>query len=374
MGAFTHLFDTQESFPLSMAQRLGLLICIFDKEQLRLRYNTRLIERAYAAKDNFKQASQKFKNGEISKEELNRISLAAKDLAHEVLKMSELIRINPDSDEALRRHLLKTENVHPIVEKGQSVEPHHLETLNQYRLGGAGSNKDCQALVIQTEKGPQILAQIFRYHAHVEEEEGGIKYANLPGFVENVKSSAVTALTGKENFVGYWTISSGLLDSGPVLVQKLAEVLPQGTIEGTISPVRDFTLVEKDKNAPHYHADNLGFRDSMTKFAADDDIRRAVMEHLVKGKDSVRDFHLGNGAYIGWIHINRDAPEGSPDWITVNYIYDRNMLEANKAQFTYGRRPVSPALQKYVDWDDRGQIHNICEGAFVVRSARAPSF
>lgn len=372
MGVFSNLFHTQTAFPVSLAQRLGLLVYLYNEDQLRLRYNTQLIERAYAAKDNFKEASKRFKNGEMSREDLNRVSDAARDLAHEVLRMSEIIRISPDADEKLRRHILTSENVHQIVEKGAAVEPQHLEALNEYRLGAEGMNKDCQALVIQTEKGPQILAQIFRYHAHVAQEGGGIKYRNLPGFVDDVKSTPVTALTGRENFVGYWTISSGLLDSGPVLVQKLGEVLPQGAIESTISPVRDFTVVEKDKTNPNYQTENLGFRDSMTKFASDDDVRRAVMVHLVQGKDSVRDFHLGNGAYIGWVHVNRDAPEGSPDWVTVNYIYDRNMLGDNKTHLKHGRFCVSPALQPFVDWDDRAKIHNICESDFIVRSAPNP--
>lgn len=48
---------------------------------------------------------------------------------------------------------------------------------------------------------------------------------------------------------------------------------------------------------------------------------------------------MGNGAYLGWIHINRDAPPESEDFITVNYVYNRNALSKIKNAFL---RPKSP--------------------------------
>ena len=73
--------------------------------------------------------------------------------------------------------------------------------------------------------------------------------------------------------------------------------------------------------------------------SSDNKIREKVLDYLKECKDPVQKFHMGNGAYLGWIHVNREAPENSPDWITVNYVYNRSKLDTFRKTFLADKSP-----------------------------------
>lgn len=284
-------------------------------ERLKIEERTDLFNRAVKASQNFQVAK---KNGEATEEELKELKEASAKLAEEILTVSNLIQVNPEYGDALYDQIIANEKVHPIED--------HSDLLT-HRLGMAGANKDCQALVVETTEGLKILAQIFRYHVHVPVNEGVISPRDLPGDVDKLKTSDIAHLQGDENLTGYWTVSSAWPGSGAALIARL----PQNRSETTISPVRGFTS---------------GYVRNEIFGKSDDDLRYEVMRYLDKGEDPIMKFHLGNGAYIGWIHINHDAPKESKDWVTINYIYDRELLEQNKSAFNKGELPKSPELQE----------------------------
>lgn len=265
---------------------------------------------------------------------------ALKRISQEVLKIRRLIHVSPDAEfENIHRQLLQAEKVHTIVAKGQEVLPEHIEELLANRIGSVGMDTDCQALIVPTYNGPQVLAQIFRFHAEVPTDEQGRVFVNaLPHSLEGIKNKPVAPMTGKENVTGYWTISAVWPGSGPVLIADLHEAA-EGRFETTISPIRDhLKALSRDSYLP-----------AMDKLE-DDYVRYNALAYLEKGLkdrkrlDGVMNFHLSNGAFIGWIHVN---PHSDADWIAVNYIYDRAELERNKAIYKSGALPVSEALQPF---------------------------
>lgn len=294
-----------------------------DWKQITLERNTALFKRAEAAAAKFKEARLNREESGLTDRQFKALENASARLAFQVLRVSKLMQITPEHGEDVLNQVIEKENVHRVANSSE---------LLTHRLGMEGMNKDCQALVVETEDGLKVLAQIFRFHAQIPTEEGNkVRYENLIGDVDLVKASGISQLTGLENLTAYWTISSKWFGSGPELVKRLIQAMPIGHNEMTISPVRAFT----DKQS----------RELLMQLS-DDEIREHVLNHLNSDtRDDVRDFHLGNGAYVGWIHVNRNAPEGSRDWITVNYIYDRKRLRQNKRQFNKGFIPVSSAIQ-----------------------------
>lgn len=151
-----------------------------------------------------------------------------------------------------------------------------------------------------------------------------IDVRHLPGNIEDIVRKPAEQLTGHENVTGYWTISSSWPKTGELLVEKLADVLPEGHIEHTISPIRDFyKIVNRDE----------------VLAMPEDEIRLKVLDYLMNRPDGVKEFHLGNGAYVGWIHVN---PTYKKDWIIVNYMYDRTKLAQNKSVFKDNANPMTP--------------------------------
>lgn len=289
--------------------------------------------------------SKKFallKNPEISADDIVR-------LHQEIRQATQLVRIAPDTfkGQALFEQIIRNEQVHPIRDTNDLLE---------HRLGMEGTNKDCQALTVTTRQGQQILAQIFRYHVEVDVEAGMVDLQNLPGNVDLVKSSSIDQLTGKENVTGYWTISSEQPENrrpisgiGRDLVGALIKATPQGRFETTISPCRGL----------YKRLDIMEIRNMDPQ-----DARQAALEYLLDRKDPVLGFHVGNGAYIGWIHFN---PQSETDPIVINYVYDRASAARNAALFNRGKGqlPISPALYHMIDSDQQSKAFNIYGGTFV---------
>ncbi len=273
-----------------------------------------------------------------------------KTLRATVREASQLLRVLP-SMPSIYTQIFNNEAVHKVPD---------IRELIERRLGDETMDKDCQALVVETDQGPLVLAGIHRVHARVPERDNGlVDVRELPGNVDMIKSSPLRPLNGSENLVGYWTISQGhyspkqsIQGFSGELVRALADVTPPGHFETTISPVRDCT---KRWN-----------REGVFVSFSDNTIRSHVAGYLANpnSRDPVMAFHLSNGAYIGWININRKSEQ---DWITINYVYERHMVEANKEIYARGsgKIPVSAPLQQFFPADDRGRAHAVYDDEFA---------
>lgn len=294
----------------------GLDISLTEQAQ-----NTSLFSAYSAAKDSLKALKgQEGVTPEMKSAAMNELT----DSAGTVMEARKLVRLTGDDAFAsLHGQLPKQEKVH-LADESEIVEQ---------RLGSAAQNADCQAFILPTEEGPKLLAQIYRYHLHVPVEENGrVKVENLPGNISGILDADIQDLDGSENVTGYYSISSSLRGAGEMLVVNLDHVTPKGRLETTISPIREFFK-------SHDKAEILAM--------SDDEIRGSVLEYLMQEKtkqspgDGVRNFHVGNGAYPAWIHIDRDNEK---DPLIVNYFYDRGNLARNSAFFESGILPMSPEL------------------------------
>jgi hypothetical protein len=304
-------------------------------QKRRLRNNTDLYNRAVIAAENFKEAREilieQKRQGELEENDLKRAEKRLKDLgtasarlAQQVLKVSKLVQISPEDDDKVFDQLMAKEEVHSVEDKNH---------LLRSRIGYSGTNEDCQAIVVDTVDGLKILAQIFRYHAVVPlHENSSPDPTQYPGHVEAIRDEDISQLTGDENHVCYYTISSKWLNSGPQLISLLEKVKEADAGEITISPVRDFT-------------DTLDREEFLSQ--DDNQIRAKVLEYLSEGEDSVAKFHLRNGATVGWVHINREAER---DVVTINYVYNRETLAQNEKIYDSGKGMilVSAELQNAV--------------------------
>lgn len=254
---------------------------------------------------------------------------SAARISPDILSLSSIIHVLPEERFSnMHRFIVSKEAVHKLAGG--------VKELIKYRLGLPGTNKDCQALHIKRRGfGDRLFSQIFRYHSYVpQDEQGRIDVTKLPGNVDYINSLEPQELQGDENVTGYYTVSADMLIKGAAraLVSRLWEANPEGRLETTISPVR-----EMEDEVARVHI--LGIHNFYGAEAA----RKEVLRYLSKKEDPVANFHLGNGAMIGWIHFNSDSPK---DWVTINYVYDRDMLEANKAISDAGKLPVTPALYR----------------------------
>ena len=78
----------------------------------------------------------------------------------------------------LFRQIVRNEKVHPL---------RNAQELREKRLSPEYCDKDCQAIMVQTNEGRIILANIFRYHSTAVVTDGEIKAWDLPGDVDRIK-------------------------------------------------------------------------------------------------------------------------------------------------------------------------------------------
>lgn len=282
-------------------------------------------------------------------------------LSAKILRVRELIHVDPHKHRDILAQLMHNEGVHPV---------NNEEDLVQKRLGGPQDNKDCQAIVVPTSKGLGVLGQIFRFHAHVEQDQEGLIFPDtLPTNLDVIKTSDIENREGNENVTCYWTISSGIGGSGPLLISDIAEAA-QGRFETTVSPAHEFRnlcgIQAMQKSDFSFKAPSdlrgvpIDIQREVIKRGVDyiqsmhikqglEQVQRSVMEHLNstvfspdKRIGSVGKFHLGNGASV----IGIGCHESERDPIAINLGYDRSQLDENKRIFGLGSQqiPVGAAL------------------------------
>ncbi|NQZ14809.1 MAG: hypothetical protein HRT94_08320 [Alphaproteobacteria bacterium] len=248
-------------------------------------------------------------------------------LSQDVLEFAMLHHVSANSEDMdLHRAILEKEAVHKPVGG--------IEELVDRRFGRPDQTKDCQTLVIPHAAGRRLIGQILRFKFAIVADvdgNGGAFVDLLPGNVDDVIAAEITDLTGNEDGIGYYSISAdfNVKSAGEELKFRLVEANPKNHLETTISPIRELFMPDKG-----------GFDRSLLN-QSDDDIRRAVLGFIQQRKDIPSTSHLGSGAFVGWIHINRESER---DPIIVNYIYDRSLLEHHKSNYRNGVLPISRAL------------------------------
>jgi len=263
--------------------------------------------------------------------QLTRLSAQLKRLGQEMTKLAELVEISAKTSKSIIRQLHGNEAVHEAPSK---------EFRATRTNGGPEKDKTAYALVLETAEGPVTLAGIFAKKAALPVHDGGIKHTDLPGHVGEIKRAKPAGNKDKHNTFGFYSISSnqdfGGTGSGKALIVRVRETLKDSFALTTVSPVRGFH--EK--------------RDMEAFFALTDDQKtQEVLAYLMRGKDPVASFHLGNGAYIGNIHFNADDPD---DPVTINYVYpgSDDILEANQEHKKSGLIVMAPHLYRLASQQD----------------------
>jgi malonyl-CoA decarboxylase len=146
------------------------------------------------------------------------------------------------------------------------------------------------------------------------------------------------------------------------VVEELKAELPQLSRFATLSPVPGFRRwLEKQVAAPEGTPEELlgladadWFQDEVKREALRAPLLRAAAAYLTqrndgKSTDPVARFHLGNGAQLERINfLGNTSARGIREsfGVMVNYLYDRDRIEANHERFVHSGEVVrSPAVE-----------------------------
>ena len=277
---------------------------------------------------------------------------ASKELIDKITdpKRRKLITVEPT---ASNRRLIQQ-----LVDN--DLEPHQLSSVAEFmamRLGRDGYHKDCKASVVQSSRGRKILAPIFRYKAVVPTDaRGHIHPSNLPGKIDKLISELPRPETGRENLHAFTSVSSIMPGFAPKLIREdVPTVTPQGVATVTTSPMHRFTSTFE--------------REAVLK-GSDDAVRAQVIDYLSDLKDPVAKLHMYKGqAVLGWVHVNRDAPEGSPNWVSANFIYHRKVSSSVRSNWQrYRALTLSTALHEVLSVSESPKFGK-CDRPIVVAQA-----
>lgn len=239
------------------------------------------------------------------------------DIDHAAFQGVQLALITPDDTNAdLHDALVAGERVHEVS---------GAQNLTRYRLGYMQSNKRCFALV----EGRKILSAIYTYAA-----QGNV----LPGHVGHILNEPSQKLQLLADVIAFYSISnmSDRKGVGQLLIRSLhAEFVKSSAppILTTLSPLRSFRAWIEEQGH-----DLSGIRDK-------------AAEYLKLKRDPVQKFHQGNGAIVGAIHIDanapgtRDAIDGHGVMISYRYPRQSEYLDENRAAFLNGDIPVAAHLK-----------------------------
>jgi len=229
------------------------------------------------------------------------------DITTKLLKASSLVTIKPSFRDS--------QLVQQLVDN--PLEVHKLDSVKAFqklRLSD-GLHKDCQSLVVQSSKGKTVLAPIFRVKVALPTQDGQINPWDIPSGVDVLKNETPRAISDNDNAEALISVSAIYPKTAPHLIGALDDDYPKITV----SPMRMFTGAN---NRAELLANN-----------SDEQIRAMVVDHLSRRTDPVIKLHMGNGAYLGWVHINRNAPLDSQEWIEAGFVYNSPMAETIKDSF-----------------------------------------
>lgn len=244
--------------------------------------------------------------------------------------------VTPDScDRDLHDQLTSEkgrDKVHPLSS---------VEDLIRFRLGYSGWSKQCFALLDNSgnPSDRRILSAIYTHWSSPDDSE-------LPGQVDRILAEESAPLQSPATVVTFYSISSFARGAGESLIKalhtKFAEASQSPKLT-TLSPLRTLAQWLSEPEQQTINFDQL-----------DEEARRAIVaRYLSEFKDPVQQFHLANGAQVGGIRPDANAP-GTADFergsgFMVNYLYPRKpeRLVENRGILAEGRLPVSYHLESY---------------------------
>ena len=233
-----------------------------------------------------------------------------------ILSHADLIRIGAGSEFADLHDALSTGNkvdkVHPIQD---------TDDLKTRRLGGENANKRTFALAVKNDDGSRDLLAVIYTHWSKQDMmlDGTVAPENIPGDVASILNEDIVDLDDDPNTVIFYSISSFFPSAGPQLIKSLhAEFNKQAQTPfmSTLSPMRTFAGWLDEQGVDQF--DDLSRDEKVT----------LVQDYLATGRDGVQNFHLSNGALMGDINLDSNAP-GTADaekgkGVMINYVYPRD--------------------------------------------------
>ena len=287
-----------------------------------------------------------------------------KEEVAKALKQSiQFEQIPPDSKyNELHKQLLANERVHPLESVGELVEQ---------RIGDENSNKRCFARVSRR-GSPKVTAGIFTALVRTGVDPEEMTYGDIPGNIDEIKNMPVEPFSvpdEAEKVVAIlYTISSdNTLDwekgGGRPLASAVHQYLSaqaeeQGfnLIISTLSPVRNFSKWLSKQEGFENILDDSGevtdlFMDDLENDDYAEEIKKQLLHYLVTEKDIVLNFHLGNGAFVGDLKINKGNKQ---DFAMVNYVYPATqdlLMEHSKFYNESGIRLLAPHLEDMLGLD-----------------------
>ncbi len=249
-----------------------------------------------------------------------------------------LVLITPDFFNAdLHAQLVSTDKkdkVHPL---------NGIPELYQNRLGFEDSSRQCWALVREHDDGArELTAAIYVDCSLADTSVPSPSF--LPGKVDTILTSTACPLQASPTLMTFYSISSFERGSGSDLIERLHRKFAESgnpPYLTTLSPLRGLgAWLEANHPQDEY---------------APDQLKAYAGRYLSQRLDGVQNFHQGNGAYLGGIHLDANAP-GSKDAqlghnVMVNYRYPRTQfaLYANRRDYKAGKIPASSHIRPLLE-------------------------
>jgi len=307
-------------------------------DALRRKTNSALLERV-------EQVSAALKADRTNEE----LKLELKESLAAVFQVSDYIKVASDAPRSEIEQLIRAEKVYPMIERGAPISDALIQEFRDNRLGGKGMNRNIMRLQIDHEGGTKSMGHLCRWHSDV-----------LEGDTNKAMSQPAQAMPKEHLTTIFWSICSYYSGAGPEIIKR--ESVPSNSMvfKSTASPSR-----QPNPNIQGFT--EIYARDEILKLS-DEEIRSRVMAHQLTKPDDVRDFHLGEGASIGHIQINRDAPQGSREWITINYFYESEHVTQNRHNFHSDNRkyPVAEDSFVYVPDDLKDNVYMVSKGLKIM--------
>lgn len=251
---------------------------------------------------------------------------AAKDSGQIAWRFQEILQTSPDN---IVRQLVGHDRVHVSGARD-------LEEIRRCRLGGDGFDRTCYAL-IAPDSTVHSAIYVYKTYAPVRHD------TDYHGNIADILACETTPDNRDPQAFIFYSISNitDARGAGQALVNDLHTHLSREyptAGRSTLSPLRDFGVGFSDEDKAIFAA--------MTP----EQQTYRVLSHLYSAKNSVQNFHLGNGARIADINLNAgdisyDEQSGEPSRhdVMVNYAYDMpaDKLAANAHRY----RGVKAALR-----------------------------
>jgi len=240
--------------------------------------------------------------------------------------IARLIQVQPDALNIQEQIFARGDFVHEIPD---------LSTLLTYRIGPDGYNRQCFCLVEDRDRGVEVLATIHTEFSTANTETSSPFF--LRGNIRDVLTTPAKPLDGSANLITCYSISSFRKKAGAELIKRLYSHFNQSAnppVISTLSPIRTLGAFVQEAGYGHIKDPDV--------------IRLCAAAHLLQKKNEVQNFHQGNGAYIGAIHVFANAAGGKDNVngydVMVGYRYPRSAesLSANQADFSNPNEKIIP--------------------------------